>query len=150
SRSRRKVRRGLVDLPPRNGGSPFPNDVVRFLLTGPRRHRDADNGERFVPKSAKLKMRARRNRQAHSRIDREDLFVFAELSPHLASAADEKPDLFDGSMRDRDRGLSRRQLEMRQAAAAQAEKDTDVRSVRRHRAALNGKTRPSDVAHDAA
>src|SRR5689334_6679063 len=108
---------------------PWPGDDPRFTWARPWWDRRADRRERLVATGAELKRRAQRNRHADSGKHGHDLFVVARLPPHLAPPAQEVPDLLDRPVADRDRRLTRGQLEVGEAAAADAEENADIGPV---------------------
>jgi hypothetical protein len=54
---------------------PRTSDFIRFIVAGPRRHRDTDRGKRLRAERSKLKMCSEWNRQARPCVDRDDLFA---------------------------------------------------------------------------
>ena len=66
----------------------------------------------------------------------DDFFARILAPPHLATAGQDVPDLFDRSVSDRCGHQSGGQLELGHAAAGEAQQDSDVRAVRRDGCAL--------------
>ena len=77
---------------------PFSCNSDRLAVTWPGRHRDADGGERFVTERTKLKMCTQRDRKANTWMHIDDSPFAVLFAPHLATARNEVPDFFDGSM----------------------------------------------------
>ena len=97
-----------------NGGVPSSLDGNCFFVARPWRHCGADRDERFDTIAAELEMRARRNADRDAGTYLDDLFEFAELSPHAPIPRSEIPDLLDRAMGDRFRDSLRRQCKCRQ------------------------------------
>src|SRR5439155_2126925 len=117
--------------------SPWPSDRHRLIVTvRPRRHRHADGGKRLEPERPKLKMGALWNSEANAWVDIDHRRVALVLSPHLATARQEVPNLLHRSVRHGLGSLIRPKFEMRHSATGQSEEDSDVRSVGRHVGAL--------------
>ena len=52
------------------------------------------------------------DRKAHTRVNRNDLLAVALFALHLAPSGQDKPDFFDGAMRDGTRGFTRSEFKM--------------------------------------
>src|SRR5207237_6599367 len=113
-----------------HGWLPRTADDERFTHAWPRWDRGADRRHRFLASCAELKRGPQWNRDADSRRYGHHFFDVARLSPHLATAAQEVPDLLDRPVTDRDRSLTGRQLKVGEATALDMQENAKIGSVR--------------------
>ena len=104
----------------------------RLVGPGPGRHRRADRPQRLVARRAELEGGPDLDVEADARRDLDGLLAAVRgPPPELAPPAEEEPHLLDRAVLDRRRRLARRELEVREPAAAEAQQDPDIRPVRR-------------------
>ena len=94
------------------------------MFAGPGRHGDRHRRDGSSGGGPKLEPGADRNGEADTGFERNDLFAIALLSPHVALAGQDEPDLFDGAVNHGMRDLARSEFEVSHAACRQAEKDS--------------------------
>jgi hypothetical protein len=108
---------------------PFAWHDDRLAFAWPRRHCHGNGGEGLMTERPKLEVGSQRDRNADTGVDIDDAPLPLLLSPHLATARNKVPDLFDGSMRDCFRYLTWRKFEMSHSAGRQSEKDSYFRPI---------------------
>src|SRR6266511_3446559 len=109
---------------------PLPIDFVRFPCSRPRRHRHADRLQWFMAEGPKLEQSPHRNRKTGAAFQRDDLFAFSLLAPHLTAAFQEVPNLFHGSMSDCAGRPAGTEFEVGHSTSLEAQEDPDIRAVR--------------------
>ena len=112
-----------------HGRRPSARNLVGLPFSWPGWHRDPDGRQRLGPKRPKLKVRTHRNGEAHAGFDRDDLLALIQLSPHLSTTREEKPDFLHASMDHRSGCETCRKFKMGDASTTKLQQDTNIRSV---------------------
>jgi hypothetical protein len=94
-------------------------------------------------------MCSERQRETDAGINRNDFLAVALLAPHLPTASQDKPDFLHSSMGNRNRGFTRTECKVSDAAGLQAKQQAHLGPVRGNRITCNWKTLCIEITHSA-